>query len=197
MTDLNMESGEYAVTQLNDISINSSPFTNDLVLTNRHLIVVSKSYLLGRPRSTQKYRLDKITVINGQAVLKIEKRDGFKEFHIQLKTGEKLVIISSRGEDFAYFASQINMLLTGMATIPNETSRTAADEVAEAFQNAFAVFDPRTYFGRRKPNSNQQQQQAVQTPRQTSSQCIGCHAPIAGYTGQVVTCGYCDTEQRL
>ena len=200
MADLNLESGEYAITQLSDISVNRGALTTDLVLTNRNLIVVNKTLWAGRTKGVKKYRIDQIPVINGQAQLKIEKLDGQRRFSIQLKTGEKLEIMSGSNDDFTEFASQINMLLTGTPTIPNEKSRTTADEIAESFQSAFAVLDPRTYFGGRKTSNSEQvlqQQPAVQTPRAISANCVGCHAPISGYTGQIVTCGYCDTEQRL
>ena len=197
MAELNLESGEYAITQLSDVSINRGSYDTDLVLTNRNLIIVKKTMWTGRTKDLKKYRIDQIPVVNGRGQLKIEKTDGGRKCTILLKTGEELKITAGRDVDFAEFASQINLLLTGTPTIPHEKGRNAVDEIAGAFQSAFAALDPRTHFGGQKASGNQQAQQAAQPPRAAYASCIGCHAPISGYTGQVVTCGYCDTEQRL
>lgn len=34
-------------------------------------------------------------------------------------------------------------------------------------------------------------------PRAVSRKCQGCHAPLSGVEGQLVTCPYCDTKQTL
>lgn len=196
MTDLNLEPGEYAVASLTAVSINGSASTTDLVLTNKNLLIMSKT-VFGRTKGVKKHRIDQIPVINGQAQLRIEKFDTYKQFTIQLKTGEQLQVISAQNEDYAGFGSQINQLLTGTPAIPAEINRTVAGHMAETLQNAFAALDPRTYFGGKKSSEPSGQQQMAQTPQSTSRQCIGCHVPLSGYTGQVVTCEYCDTEQRL
>ena len=197
MADLNLEPGEYAMASLVDVSINRGGYTTDLVLTNKNLLVVSKT-VFGRTKGIKKYRLDQIPVVNGQAQLRLEKLEGYRQFTILLKTGEQLQVSSAQNEDYVGFGSQINLLLTGTPTMPTETDRTVLGQFAETVQSTFAAFDPRTYFGGKKNSATaNQQQQMSNTPQSVLRQCAGCHAPISGYSGQVVVCGYCDTEQRL
>lgn len=207
MAELNLDPGEYAITQLNDVSINNSAATRDLVLTNRHLYAVTKSLWGGRTKEIVRYRLDQIPVINGQAQAKVQKTDYEKQLVIQFKTGHALTIGSANKRQYIDFASQINALLTGAATAPSEINCTTANELVESVQDAFAVLDPRTYLGGKNNTPAQQgvpqpvpqpaQRPATQTPLVVSSRCVGCHAPISGYSGQRVACGYCDTEQIL
>ena len=189
MAELNLEPGEYVITTIDNVTVNQGMSTCDLVLTNWHLMMASKTLFMGRTKSVMKHRLDTISVMNGRAQVKIEKTGGIRQLLIQLKTGEKLTITSAQKEDFTGFVSQINLLLTGTAAAPVVESNDPLDHLAESFQNVFSIFGGR--------NDSVQQQQPVQAPYEVSSKCAGCHAPISGYTGQVVTCGYCDLEQRL
>ena len=197
MAELNLEPGEYAITTIADVAVNRGPSTSDLVLTNRHLLVVSKT-VFGRVKSVKSYQVDQIPVANGQAQIKIDKNAGYKEFFIQLKNGDQLRVVSAQNEDFTSFGSQINLLLTGAATAPSVTNSSPIGVITDSLQSAFAAFGSiANVSDKANIETTRQHKRTNQAPQSVSRQCVGCHAPITGYSGQAVTCKYCDTEQSL
>lgn len=196
MADFHLELGEYVITQLNGVSVNQGSYNSDLVLTNKSVVVTNKT-TFGRVRSFEKHALDQIPIIGGQAQVKIEKKDGYKWFVIQLKTGKQLQVKSTQREDYAGFGRQINMLLTGVDAAPPEFGQTTVDEIAKAFHGAVAAFSSKAMLNGAIGGEGKRVQAAAQAPRAVSQHCRGCKAPLSGYEGQSVICLYCDTEQNL
>lgn len=55
-------------------------------------------------------------------------------------------------------------------------------------------------FGGKKHNKKRtgsSTSEAVGASTSLSARCPGCHAPLTGYKGEIVTCSYCDTKHAL
>ena len=72
----------------------------------------------------------------------------------------------------------------------NASRKVAAAWLAGALKDTFDVVKT-TFAG---PNTNQRSASARNA---ITAKCIGCRAPLSGWTGMTVQCKYCDTVQTL
>lgn len=93
----------------------------------------------------------------------------------------------------AAWLDAINMAVTGTkssAAMALRRSVPGVEMLAGALKDTFDVVKT-TFAG---PNTNQR---SASVRKAITAKCIGCRAPLSGWTGMTVQCKYCDTVQTL
>lgn len=93
----------------------------------------------------------------------------------------------------ATWIDAIGMAVTGTKSsvaMALRRSVPGVEMLAGALKDTFDVVKT-TFAG---PNTNQQ---GVSARKAITAKCIGCRAPLSGWTGMTVQCKYCDTVQTL
>lgn len=93
----------------------------------------------------------------------------------------------------AAWLDAINMAVTGTkssAAMALRRSVPGVEMLAGALKDTFDVVKT-TFAG---PNTNQR---SASARKAITAKCIGCRAPLSGWTGMTVQCKYCDTVQTL
>ncbi len=168
-------------------------YSDDLVLTNLHLIWVNKG-MLGNVKHVEYFPLSLIKVYNEQAQALLTKSgNGTSQLEVFFHNGEEVFKFQSGAKkDIEKWADAINRVVTGHgAEVGSSGSRalpgTAA--VAETLKDTFGQF--RASFGGGKGPS------ASVQPVKVSSKCAGCGAAISGISGTTATCEHCDSDSLL
>lgn len=166
-------------------------FTDELLLTNLNLVLISKS-TFGNIKNIQTFPVSQIKVFNNQAQILLSKtRGGYPKIEIYFLNGQENFVFESK-KDAITCINKINQLLTGenveinisaKTTIPGtEMLADALGGTVDAFKNAFGF----------KTNKS-----STETIEKATKKCSSCGATISGKKGQIVCCSYCDANQQL
>lgn len=198
MKSYNLERGEFVVLQRSDVSLVSEEGRDPLdevVLTNKSLVLVvtvpdgafrTARYLkrlpleqalddLGVPRTA-------VTKVDNSYVLNV----AFADETVSLCFAGGSAGAARRWERAVSSAAVGD--LDGIDA-DGEASDTLGDLLEET-KGTFGALFGGTGHPRKKA-------ELPERPMTVTKRCMGCHAPIVGRKGSVVTCGYCDTKQTL
>jgi hypothetical protein len=170
-----------------------SAFTDELVLTNLHLIWVNKG-IVGNVKRVEYLPLALVKVFNDQAQARLSKSgNGIPQLEVFFQNGEEVFKFQSGGKrEIAKWIDAINRAVTGNGAGvggPASKALPGTGVVAETLRDTLGQF--RASFGGGKGSGAQAQSERV------STQCPGCGASISGITGTVARCEHCDSESRL
>lgn len=174
-------------------------YTDELILTNLNLVVVSKG-VFGNTKGIFQYPLSQIKRFNGQPqAIKSKRSNSTPCLEVYFTSGDVEQFsfsgnnkrkIDNWADSIAHIINNENVdtsdaqdddLLAGQFKDLGDQLKDVGAEVLDAFGV------------NRKKNSHSSKNQ----PQKVSKKCISCSAPLVGYKGQVVKCKYCDTEQTL
>jgi hypothetical protein len=202
MPTYNLDPGEFVVLQQSGVWLltdDGQDHLDELVLTNTHLILVatvseglfhSSRYLkrlpleetlddAGRPRVFVGKRRDK-------SVLSVS----FATDSISLVFGDGSITAAKR------WAESISSAAVGDLD-GVDTSDGSMDALGDFTDQVKGMIDSSLGTSLRKKPNKEHSKPAVEGPHVITARCIGCHAPLVGRKGQIVTCSYCDTRQTL
>lgn len=164
-----------------------SAFTDELVLTNLHLIWVNKG-MLGNVKRIEYFPLALVKVFNDQAQALLAKSgNGTPQLEVFFQNGEEVFKFRSGGKrEIGKWVDAINRVVTGNGAEITSKALPGTGIVAETLRDTFSQF--RGSFGGGGKGSS-----AVRV----SSKCSGCGASISGISGTVARCQYCDSESML
>lgn len=165
-------------------------YTDDLILTNKHVIHISKG-ILGNTKKITKYPLNLIKISNGEPQVILEKYQNGVRIEIYYENEQvQFAFGSSNKREGAKWVNEIYKLLTG-----NESPKVSAyplipgtEYIAETLKGTIHMFK-NVFNGQNSVSNN-----AVPVEVNTSS-CISCSAPLTYEKGRSVQCKYCDTVQ--
>lgn len=198
MKSYNLERGEFVVLQRSDVSLVSEEGRDPLdevVLTNKSLVLVvtvpdgafrTARYLkrlpleqalddLGVPRTA-------VTKVDNSYVLNV----AFSDETVSLCFAGGSAGAARRWERAVSSAAVGD--LDGIDA--DGEASDALGDLLEETRGAFGVL-----FG--GAGQTRKNAEPPQRPMTVTKRCVGCHAPIVGRKGSVVTCSYCDTKQTL
>lgn len=180
--------------------------TDDLILTNLHIVWLDKS-VLGTVKSIITFPLNQIKIFDNKAQVFVNRApNGTPQLDIFFRDGEEVFGFEKRSEAVKW-ANEINQLLTGNTLEELDepgysSSLTPGATVAEALgvdvvtdQIKTTVDTFKSAFGLR--SSETETKTKTVKIQKVTTKCRGCHAPLAGVKGKIVTCKYCDTKQTL
>ena len=198
MKSYNLERGAFVVLQRSDVSLVSEEGRDPLdevVLTNKSLVLAvtvpdgafrTARYLkrlpleqalddLGVPRTA-------VTKVDNSYVLNV----AFSDETVSLCFAGGSAGAARRWEQAISSAAVGDLDSIGA---DGETADMLGDLLEEA-KGTFGALFGGTGHPRKKA-------ELPERPMTVTKRCMGCHAPIVGRKGSVVTCGYCDTKQTL
>lgn len=198
MKSYNLDRGEFVVLQRSDVSLVSEEGRDPLdevVLTNKSLVLVvtvpdgafrTARYLkrlpleqalddLGVPRTA-------VTKVDNSYVLNV----AFSDETVSLCFAGGSAGAARRWEQAISSAAVGD--LDGIGA-DGETGDVLGDLLEETKGTFGALFG-----GTGQPRKKAE---LPKRPMTVTKRCVGCHAPIVGRKGTVVTCSYCDTKQTL
>lgn len=169
-------------------------YTDELILTNKNIIWVSKG-MFGNTKGVQKYPLNQVKVIGGEAQAFVGKSsNGMPNLQVYFINGQEVFqfqSFSKRG--IAKWVNEISKVLTGhestRGSLTSQSAIPGKEYLAETLKDTVGVF--KDSFGMKSKNVPD----AV--PEKVTKKCIGCMAPLTDTKEQSVLCRYCDTVQIL
>lgn len=209
MNDYKLEPGEFVIMQTDQVRFGDSSYTeqlDELVLSNRNIIIVASTSagLFRRTSKTYKLPLECIACPNGMPQVMALKRGG--ECHVQVVFETETISFGFSGErkrTAERWADGIRRAAVGdLARIRTEDSAMPKEllDLADGAKQVFgAVFAGGSAVagGASAMPSNSAPVQKAKKPPMVSRKCNGCHAPLSGREGAVVTCEYCGMKQTL
>lgn len=198
MVKYNLEPSESILIQSTDVLYEGgglmSSYTDELVLTNMNIIHVSKG-MFGNTKRVQKYPLNQVKIINGEAQAIMGKStNGIPNLQIYFVNGQVLFKFQSSGKkEIMKYVNEISKLLIGKETsrnsVVNQFAIPGAEIVTETIKDTIDVF--KGTFGIKSKSK------AANETVKATKKCIGCMSPLTGTKGQSIRCRYCDTDQIL
>lgn len=193
MDDYNLEPGEYVILQtmpVNLIDGKQKEPLDEVVLTDRTLILVStvSTGLFNSERYLKRCPLA----------------------HVSYSADEPVVMVLKRGDSYWLQASfEGESVSLEFPENPKQEAKRWSAAIKHAIEGDFdsinTSFLPPKEIGAFLDNvkgaaksvglGGRPEQKAP--TRRVSKKCSGCHAPLAGIRGHVVTCEYCGTKQTL
>lgn len=180
--------------------------TDDLLLTNLNIVWLDKS-VLGTVKSIVTFPLNQIKIFENKAQVFVNKApNGTPQLDIFFRDGEEVFGFEKRSEAVKW-ANEINRLLTGdtleeldepgysSTMTPGAAMMDALGMGMMTDQVKTTVDTFKSAFGLRTTET-ETKTKTVKIQKVTTN-CKGCHAPLAGLKGKIVTCKYCDTKQTL
>lgn len=208
MSDYKLEPGEFVIMQTAVAKLGDDDYAEDLdelVLSNQNIIVVaSKSVgLFKRVSKTYKLPLECIACPNGMPQVMTIKKESW--YHVQVVFETETIAFKfseDRKRTAERWADGIRCAAVGdLARIRTEDSvmpKELLDLADGAKQVLGAVFATGSVSGSASPSQmGSASARKAKRPPVTSRKCVGCHAPISGRQGSMVTCEYCGTKQAL
>lgn len=169
-----------------------SAFTDEIVLTNLHLIWLRKG-MIGNVKNIEYFPLALLKVIDGRAqALLTKSRNGMDQLELFFQQDQKAFGFQTGGKrEINEWMRAINRAVTGNELPPEATSSSGVLPGAKAAAESLmgAVRDRAQRAKRPTPG------QVPTAP--TAMACPGCSAPLSGLGGTVVRCGFCGTESTL
>jgi hypothetical protein len=175
-------------------SLLMKPFTDELILTNRNIIWISKG-MFGNTKGVQKYPLTQLKVINGEAQAFVGKGSaGMPNLQVYFINGqEAFQFQNSNKREMAKWVNEISKVLTGhdstRGSVTSQSAIPGTEYLAETLKDTVGVFKNVLGITSKKV--------ADAVPEKVTKKCIGCMASLTGTKGQSVLCRYCDTVQIL
>lgn len=169
-------------------------YTDELILTNKNIIWVSKG-MFGNTKGLQKYPLNQIKVINGEAQAFVGKGSaGMPNLQVYFINGqEAFQFQNSSKRGIAKWVNEISKVLTGhdssRGSVTTQSAIPGKEYLAETLKDTVVVFKNALGITSKKV--------ADAAPEKVTKKCIGCMAPLTQTKGQNVLCRYCDTVQIL
>jgi LSD1 subclass zinc finger protein len=169
-------------------------YTDELILTNMNIIHVSKG-MFGNTKRVQKYPLNQVKIINGEAQAIMGKStNGIHNLQIYFVNGQVAFKFQSSGKkEIVKYVNEISKVLIGKESsrnsVANQFAIPGAEIVAETLKDTIGVF--KGTFGIKSKSK------AADEPVKATKKCIGCMSPLTGTKGQSIRCSYCDTDQIL
>lgn len=166
-----------------------SAYTDELILTNMNLVLVKKG-MFGNSKGVQTFPLKQIKVYNQEAQAVAGKTsNGLDALDVYFLNGQEQFRFQSGGKrKILTWTAKINEAVTGNPAAQAKSGASmaipGAEIVAGALKDTLDVFKGK--FGA-KPAA----------PAATAGKCGACGAPMTGFQGQTVTCGYCGSAQQL
>ena len=193
MNDYNLEPGEYVILQtlpVNLIDGNDKEPLDEVVLTDRTLILVStvSTGLFSSKRYLKRCPLD----------------------HVSYSADEPVVMVLKRGDTYWLQASfEGESISLEFPNNPRQEAKRWSAAIKHAIEGDFdsintSFLPPREIgdflekvTGAAKSVGLGGKPSEKAPTRRTSKKCIGCHAPLTGIKGHVVTCEFCGIKQTL
>ncbi|KXT88323.1 hypothetical protein [Streptococcus oralis] len=177
---------EYMVMHDDHVSFGKSTgSTDDLILTNLHLILIKKGFFGGK-KGELKIPINQIKVFEGKPQVLVNKDSGLKCLEVYY-TGGQASFSFSNPKDTDKWANNIIKLMAGDTENfekIGDSSLFGVDILAESLKDTFDTF--KTGLGFKDAE-----------PEKVSTKCSFCGAPLSGVVKQAVKCSYCDMEQTL
>ena len=177
---------EYMVMNSDHVSFGKNGLsTDELILTNLHLIHIKKGIFGGKKDQTT-IPINQIKVFEGQPQVSVTKSNGMKRLEIYYNGGQ-VIFSFSNTKDTEKWATNIIKLISGdtsnFATL-GDNSLFGVEILAETLKDTFDTFKA----GLGIKDSE---------PEKLSTKCSFCGAPLSGTVKQTVKCSFCDMEQTL
>ena len=168
---------EYMIMNSDDVSFGKNGlYTDDLILTNLHLIHIKKSIFGGR-KGQIIIPINQIKIFEGKPQVSVTKTNGSKRLEIYYNGGQ-VIFSFSNTKDTEKWATNIIKLISGdtsnFATL-GDNSLFGVEILAETLKDTFDTAEP----------------------EKLSTKCSFCGAPLSGTVKQTVKCSFCDMEQTL
>ena len=162
-------------------------FTDELILTNLHIVIIKKG-AFGGIKSILTIPLSHIKVFDNKAHLLTSRMYPYGDaqlthLEIYCLNGSERISFQ-RKKDAINCMNKINQLVIN-GSISTDPEKKGAEKLAEAFGGTIAAF--KGALG--KPSS--------ESTEKAINKCSYCGAPISGKKGQVVNCSYCDGRHHL
>lgn len=209
MDDYDLEPGEFAIMQTDQACFGDDAYAeqlDELVLSNRNIILVASASvsLFKRVSKTYKLPLKCIACSNGIPQVMTLKKGA--DYQVQ-------VVFETETISFAFPVDQKRTVerwadairraavgdLAGIQTedpaVPKELLD-LADGAKQVFGAVFATGAAAAGSASSIPSVPAQVKKAKKPPMVTQK-CSGCHAPLSGRKGSMVTCEYCGVKQAL
>ena len=188
MNEADLEPGEYVLRVDAGVMWANAPeseILEELALTNRYLtLTVSRTTgWFQRSRRLDCYPLAKIKRIDGEAQVFARKVGGSN--CLQVAFGSEMLTLS--------FPSSMTL----------RVPRKWAEDIIEASDKEYAVAQREAAKRAEKQRVEQERERQRRAEEERAAakiavgRCVGCHAPLSGTVGRIVTCAYCDTKQTL
>ena len=164
---------------------NSSSSTDDLILTNLHLILVKKGFFGGK-KGEIKIPINQIKVFEGKPQVLVNKVNGLRRLEIYY-TGGQASFGFNNAKDTDKWANNIIKLMAGDTDNfekIGDNGLWGVDVLAGTLKETFDTF--KTGLGFKEAG-----------PQKVSVKWSFCGAPLLGQSKQTVKCSYCDMEQTL
>lgn len=160
-----------------------SAIRGGLILTNKAVIWVNRNRIFGNsPKEVVRIPLNTIKVWNDKVQVIVD--DSFDGFTICHAKGSDYFSNLERSE-IKEFGNKLNELVTGN---PNDIFKDAnaipgIKKIAQTIRGSIDAF--------KEGIAPKTDREAVVT------ECKGCGAQISGYKGNIATCGFCGTKNKL
>lgn len=194
MVNYNLEPSESILIQSTGVLCEGgglmTAYTDELILTNMNIIHVSKG-VFGNTKRVQKYPLNQVKIINGEAQAIMGKRtNGIHNLQIYFVNGQVAFKFQSLGKkEIVKYVNEISKVLIGKESSRNQFAIPGAKIVAETLKDTLDVF--KGTFGIKSKSK------AAGELVKATKKCIGCMSPLTGTKGQSIRCSYCDIDQIL
>ncbi len=200
MNDYNLEANELVIMQEDSVCLverSGEIELEEIVLTNLNLILVRSVSQGLFKRSSFLKKLPLEHILNDEGVPQVIVSNIRDKFLLQLPFKDEAIALRFSDETkltASHWADAIRKAAVGSLS-DIKTSSSVPPELAGLVDGARGVID--MFRGGPKPKEAVQQTSAPSKPSHASGKCVGCHAPLTGKRGTVVTCKYCDTSQTL
>ncbi|WP_458413057.1 PH domain-containing protein [Schinkia sp. CFF1] len=198
MVNYNLEPSESILIQSTGVLCEGgglmTAYTDELILTNMNIIHVSKG-MFGNTKRVQKYPLNQVKIINGEAQAIMGKStNGIPNLQIYFKNGQVSFKFQNSGKkEIVKYINEISKVLIGKESsrnsVANQFAIPGAEIVTETLKDTIDVF--KGTFGIKSKIK------AADEPVKATKKCIGCMSPLSGTKGQSIRCRYCYTDQIL
>lgn len=204
--EYNLKPGEVIIMQTGSVLLVSGKDEeelDELVLTNKNLILVNEvsTGLFSSQRLLKRCPLDSIACPDGtpQAFLGKKRNDYVLQVVFEQEAMTFMFANGDKKREAKRWADAIKYASVGqLDNIDTEESPLPKDvtnliDGIKGFATAFAA--EMSDVGSEVSNTATPTKKAVKT--KVAAKCPGCHAPLSGNKGSILTCEYCGTKQTL
>jgi hypothetical protein len=199
MADFHLQSNEAVLLKAERVMQGAvrfgASYTDDLLLTNVHLIWVNKG-TFGGVKKVEYFPIGHIKVFNDEAqALLANSKNGRPSLEIYFQAGQ---------ESFQFFAqtnagakkevlkwiAAINGAVTGEPSpvpLPSNTGLPGSGALAKSLGATFSHFKDAFASG----------ESGQVSPQRVATKCLACGAQMSGISGTVAKCSYCDSATTL
>ncbi len=199
MDGYNLAPGEFVITQEQSWYLwdeGDEEQLKELALSNKNLILVMDVQQGMFKRTTMLKRCPLVHMIDAQGAPALMVSKLKNRWWLQISFGDEVIRVrdqaGTRTGAERWADSLRKAALGDYASI--STDGALPPEVAQIVDGARGLFG--TIAGSVGARSKGAQDTS-KAPAMVSTPCVGCHAPLSGRKGSIVTCPYCDTKQTL